>query len=208
MAGLIGKKIGMTQVFDKEGNVVPVTVVVAGPCVVIQKKSEEKDGYNALQIGFEEVKEKKVKHPLLGHFRKHSVKPHRVIKEFKWENTTSLKEGDIVGVDILEGYKYVDVEGISKGKGFQGIIKRWGFAGGPKSHGAKQWHRRAGSIGASSWPSRVFKGKKMPGRTGGNKITVKNLEIVEVQKEKNTLLLKGALPGFNGNYVFIKNLRK
>ena len=206
--GIIGKKLGMTQIFDGEKNAVPVTVIKAGPCVVVRKRTEEKDGYTAVQLGFEEVKNKKVSKPLLGYFRKHKITPRRILREFPWKDVDSIKEGDVVSVDIFEGYKFVDIEGNTKGKGFQGVVKRWGFAGGPASHGAKQWHRRTGSIGASSWPSRVFKGRKMPGRLGGKKVTVKNLEIVEVQKEKDLLLVKGAVPGFSGGYVFIKNPRK
>ncbi|NOZ63356.1 MAG: 50S ribosomal protein L3, partial [Caldiserica bacterium] len=139
---------------------------------------------------------------------KYKVSPQRILREFPWKDIESVKEGDVVSVEIFEGYKFVDIEGNTKGKGFQGVVKRWGFSGGPASHGAKQWHRRPGSIGASSWPSRVFKGRKMPGRLGGKKVTVKNLEIVEVQKEKDLLLVKGAVPGFSGGYVFIKNPRK
>jgi len=208
MVGLIGKKLGMTQIFGEEGRVIPVTVIKAGPCVVVQKKTEEKDGYSAVQLGFEEIKEKNVTKPLLGHFKKHGVKPQRILREFRWENLDEVKEGDVIKVDILEGYKYVDVEGISKGKGFQGVVKRWGFGGGPASHGTKQWHRRPGAIGAHSWPGRVWKGKKMPGRTGGERVTVKNLEIVEIRKDSNLLLVKGAVPGHNGSYVIIKNPKK
>jgi len=206
--GIIGKKLGMTQVFDKKRNVVPVTVIKAGPCVVVRKKTPERDGYTAVQLGFEEIKNKRVSRPLLGYFRKYKVKPQRILREFPWKDIDSVKEGDVVRVDILEGYRFVDIEGNTKGKGFQGVVKRWGFSGGPASHGAKQWHRRPGSIGASSWPSRVFKGTKMSGRTGGKKVTVKNLEIVEIQKEKDLLLVKGAVPGFPGGYVFIKNPKK
>jgi len=159
-------------------------------------------------LGFEEIKNKRVSRPLLGYFRKYKVKPQRILREFSWKDIDSVKEGDVIRVDILEGYRFVDIEGNTKGKGFQGVVKRWGFSGGPASHGAKHWHRRPGSIGASSWPSRVFKGTKMPGRTGGKKVTVKNLEIVEVQKEKDLLLVKGAVPGFPGGYVFIKNPKK
>ncbi len=198
----------MTQVFGEEGRVIPVTVIEAGPCFVVQKKTPEKDGYSAIQLGFEEIPEKKVNLPLKGHFRKHKVKPLRILKEFPWENPENLEEGARIGVDILEGYKFVDVEGTSKGRGFQGVVKRWGFGGGPASHGTKQWHRRPGAIGAHTWPARVWKGKKMPGRMGGEKVTVKNLEIVEIKKEKNLLLVKGAVPGYRGSIVFIKNPKK
>ncbi len=200
--------MGMTQVFSKEGIVIPVTIIKTGPCVVVQKKTKEKDGYNALQLGFEEVEEKKVNKPLLGHFKKAGVKPVKILHEFRWENVENYKEGDLITVDIIKGYKFVDVEGTSKGKGFAGVMKRWGFSGGPASHGAHGWHRRPGSIGASSWPSRVFKGKKMPGRKGGEKVTVKRLEIVEIDEEKGLLLVKGAVPGHRGSYVFIKNPQK
>ena len=210
MKAILGKKLGMTQIIDEE-KVTPVTVLKAGPCVVVQKKEKAKDGYAALQFGFEEVDEKKVNKPLLGHFKKHGVKPMRFLREIRVEDEkelSSYKVGDRISVDIFEKGDLADVTGVSKGKGFAGVMKRHGFAGGPDSHGSGQWHRRPGSIGASSYPGRVFKGKKMPGRMGGEKVTVKNLEVVGIDKEKNLLLIKGACPGKNGDLVIVKERKK
>lgn len=200
----------MTQVFE-EDRLIPVTVVKAGPCVVVQKKEREKDGYNALQLGFEEVEERKLTKPLLGHFSKKGVPPTRYLREVRIEDEktfVSYKVGDKVTVEVFEKGDLVNVTGISKGKGFAGVMKRYGFSGGPASHGAGQWHRRPGSIGASSDPSRVFKGKKMPGRMGGERVTVKNLEVVGVDREENILLLKGACPGKNGDLLIVRGERR
>jgi len=204
---ILGKKIGMTQLFDKDV-LIPVTVVVAGPCRVIQKKTEKKDGYNAIQLGFGEIKEDRITRPLSGHFKKNGAPPQRYLKEIITDDIDGIKIGEEIKVNIFEEGDLVDVSGISKGKGFMGVMKRYNFKGGPASHGAKQWHRRPGSIGASSDPSRVFKGKKMPGRMGGEKITVRNLRVVKTNEKGNFLLIKGALPGKNGDLLTIKRVTK
>lgn len=202
--GIIGKKIGMTQIFDEEGNVIPVTVIKAGPCTVIQKKTKEKDGYEALQLGL--VEEKPKKHPNKpeqGHFKKSGSPVLKVLREVKYQGPEELKEGDQILVDIFEVGEKVHVVGISKGKGFQGVVKRHGFAGGDAAHGS-MFHRAPGSIGASSFPSRVIKGMRMGGRMGGDRVTVRNLKVVQVDKENHLLLVKGAVPGANGGIVLIK----
>lgn len=202
--GIIGKKIGMTQIFDEEGNVIPVTVIKAGPCTVIQKKTKDRDGYEALQLGL--VEEKPKKHPNkpeLGHFKKSGSPVLRVLKEVKYKGPVDLKEGDQILVDIFEVGEKVHVVGISKGKGFQGVVKRHGFAGGDAAHGS-MFHRAPGSIGASSFPSRVIKGMRMGGRMGGDRVTVRNLKVVQIDKENHLLVVKGAVPGANGGIVLIK----
>jgi len=204
---ILGKKIGMTQLFDKD-MLVPVTVVEAGPCRVVQKKTEKKDGYNAIQLGFGEIKEDRITRPLLGHFKKKGVSPQRYLKEVRTGDIDQIKIGEEIKVDIFKEGDLVNISGISKGKGFAGVMKRHNFKGGPASHGAKQWHRRPGSIGASSDPSRVFKGKKMPGRMGWEKTTVRNLRVMKVDEKGNFLLIKGALPGKNGDLLTIKEVRK
>lgn len=200
---ILGKKIGMSQIYE-DNSLIPVTVVEAGPCIVVQRKVKEKDGYNAVQLGFEEVKETRVNKPKLGHFRKAKVSPRRYLKEFRVEDIGGLKVGDMIKVGVFKEGDLVDVAGVSKGKGFAGVVKRYGFKGGPASHGAKQWHRRPGSIGASSDPSRVFKGKKMPGRMGSEKVTARNLKLVKIDEKLNLLLIKGSLPGRKGGFVAIK----
>jgi len=209
MKAILGKKLGMTQVFEEE-RVVPVTVIKAGPCVVVQKKEEKKEGYNSLQLGFEEVEEKKLNLPQLGHFKKHKVTPRRYLYEVRVDKQTlvAYKPGDEIKVSIFKKGDLVKVTGISKGKGFAGVMKRHGFSGGPASHGSGQWHRRPGSIGASADPSRVFKGKKMPGRMGGEKITIRNLEIVDVDEEGDLLLIKGGVPGKTGGLVMIREEKR
>ncbi|TKJ45872.1 50S ribosomal protein L3 [Candidatus Aerophobetes bacterium Ae_b3b] len=203
MRVILGKKIGMSQIYE-DNSLIPVTVVEAGPCIVVQRKVKEKDGYNAVQLGFEEVKETRVNKPKLGHFRKAKVSPRRYLKEFRVEDIGGLKVGDMIKVGVFKEGDLVDVAGVSKGKGFAGVVKRYGFKGGPASHGAKQWHRRPGSIGASSDPSRVFKGKKMPGRMGSEKVTARNLKLVKIDEKLNLLLIKGSLPGRKGGFVAIK----
>ena len=203
MIGLIGKKIGMTQLFDKSGKVIPVTVIKAGPCPLVQKKTEERDSYKAIQLGFEDKKENRVNKPQRGHFAKAGVGPKRVLKEFRVDGFDGYEVGKEIKVDIFKEEDMVNITGISKGKGFAGVMKRWGFSGGPASHGTHKWHRRPGSIGSSADPSRVFKGKKMPGRMGGEWITCKNLKVVKVDLNQNLLLVKGAVSGHNGGYVFI-----
>ena len=203
--GLIGKKLGMTQVFKDDGTLVPVTVIQAGPNVVVQKKTEETDGYNALQLGFEDKKEFRTNKPLKGHFKRAGVSPKKHLVEFR-DFPEDLKEGDEITVDIFSEGELVDVTGTSKGKGFAGTIKRHNFARGPMSHGSKS-HRIPGSIGAAN-AARVFKGQKMAGRMGNERVTVQNLEIVKIDKEKNLILVKGAVPGVRNSIVYIKEAVK
>jgi len=202
--GLIGKKIGMTQTFDEKGNVSPVTVIKAGPCTVIQKKTREKDGYSALQLGLiEEKGRKKATKPLIGHYNKSGIPPVKILREFRFEEQKEVKEGDQFFVDIFQVGEQVHVVGTSKGKGFAGVMKRWGFHGGKASHGS-MFHRKPGSIGASAFPSRVIKGKKLPGHMGNRRVTVRNLKVIQADKENNLLVVKGAVPGARGGYLFIK----
>ena len=203
MPGLLGKKIGMTSVFSAEGKNVPCTVIEVGPCVVTQLKTVEKDGYEAVQVGFIDKKDKHTTKPEAGHFKKAGVTPKRHLAEFKFD--TEYKLGDTIAVDLFEGVEYVDVIGVSKGKGFQGVVKRHGFAGvGEATHGQHNRQRKPGSIGACSTPSRVFKGMRMGGQTGGDRITVQNLEVLKVIPENNLLLVKGSIPGAKGSYVIIE----
>ena len=204
--GIIGKKIGMTQIFDAEGKVVPVTVIQAGPCNVIQKKTAETDGYEAVQLGFGEVKEKHVNKALKGHFAKSGVSVKKVLKEFRLDEIT-LNVGDEVKADIFAEGECVDVTGISKGKGYAGTVKRWGTHRGPMTHGSG-YHRGPGSMGACSSPSRVFKGKRLAGHLGCEKVTVQNLDVVKVDMDRNLILVKGAIPGPKGGIVTIKNTVK
>lgn len=194
----------MTQIFDENGKVVPVTVVEAGPCVVVQKKTVETDGYDAIQVGFGELREKLVNKPRKGHFAKAGVSLRRTLKEFRLEDITSYNVGDEIKADVFEAGEKVDVSGVSKGKGFAGVIKRWNFNRGPMSHGSK-FHRAVGSMGASSDPSRTFKNKKMPGHMGSENTTVLNLQVVKVMSEKNIILIKGGIPGPNKGTVVIRN---
>lgn len=203
MKNILGKKIGMTQIFTEEGNVVPVTVVEAGPMMVVQKKEEGKDGYNAVQIGYKSVKEKKLNKPLKGHFNKADVSYFKHLKEFKVDNIDEYEIGQELKADLFEVGDKIDVSGVSKGKGFQGNIKRHNQGRGPETHGSK-YHRRPGSMGASADPSRVFKGKNLPGHMGHRKVTVQNLEVVKVDAEKNLLLVRGAIPGPKGGLLTIK----
>ena len=202
--GLIGKKIGMTQIFDEKGMVVPVTVIEAGPCVVSQVKTVETDGYNAVQLGFGEIKSNKVNKPMAGHFAKANVEAKKHLREFRVDDVQNVKVGDEVKVDTFEQGDKVDVQGISKGKGFQGVIKRHGQHRGPMGHGS-MYHRRPGSMGSTSTPGRVFKGKKLPGHMGVQKITIQNLEIIKVDMDKNVLLVKGSVPGPKGAILKIKS---
>ena len=200
MRGILGKKIGMTQIFAENGRAYPVTVVEAGPCCVVQVKTLEKDGYEAVKLGFEEVKEKKVNKPKAGVFRKAGLKPYRVLREFA---LSGLSVGDFLTVEQFGKGDKVSVSGISKGKGFQGVMKRHNFSGGPGSHGS-MFNRAPGSIGASSYPSRVWKNQKMPGHMGSERVTVKNLQIIDVRPQQNLLLILGAVPGAHGTVVEIK----
>ena len=204
---IIGKKVGMTQIFDEKGNVVPVTVIEAGPCNVVQIKTVETDGYNAIQLGYGDVKEYKVNKPERGHFKKADVKPQKHLREFRVSDVNSYKVGDVITADTFSEGDIVDVQGISKGKGFQGVIKRHGQHRGPMGHGS-MYHRRPGSMGATSTPGRVFKGKKLPGRMGSDKITIQNLRVVKVDLDKNVILVKGSVPGNKGSILKIKDAVK
>ena len=204
MPGLIGKKVGMTSVFSVEGKSIPCTVIECGPCVVTQVKTIEKDGYEALQLGFDEKKEKHTTKPLSGHFKKAGTTPKRKLVEFSGFETEH-KLGDVIDVTLFEGTAFVDVIGTSKGKGFQGVVKRHGFSGvGEATHGQDDRQRAPGSIGACSTPSRVFKGMRMAGRTGGDRVTVANLQVLKVIPENNLLLVKGSVPGTKGSFVIIE----
>ena len=200
---LIGKKIGMTQIFDEKGNVVPVTVVEAGPCTVVMKKTIENDGYEAVQLGFGDVKVQRVNKPMMGHFKKADVAPKKTLKEFKLEG--DLNVGDTLKADIFAAGDKVDVAGTSKGKGTAGAIKRWNFSRLKESHGTGPVARHAGSLGACSDPSRVYKGKKLAGHLGHERVTIQNLEVVKVDAENNLIAIKGAIPGPKGGIVVIKN---
>ena len=201
---LIGKKVGMTQIFDETGKVVPVTVIEAGPCVVAQVKTVESDGYNAVQLGFGDVKESKVNKPVKGHFTKSKLALKKHLREFRLDDVNSVKVGDELKADVFVKGDKVDIQGTSKGKGFQGVIKRHGQSRGPMGHGS-MYHRRPGSMGPTSTPGRVFKGKKLPGRMGNNTITIQNLEVVSVDLDKNVILVKGSVPGANGAILKIKS---
>ena len=201
--GIIGKKVGMTQLFDDKGNVVPVTVIEAGPCTVIQKKTVENDGYNAVQFGFKNVSGKNVTKPVKGHYDKAEVSPMRVLREFRFENTDSFSVKDIVKADVFAAGDRVDVVGTSKGKGFAGVIKRWNHHRLKMTHGVGPVHREVGSMGANSTPSRVMKGKKMAGHLGAERVTIQNLDVVSVDAENNLIALKGAIPGPKGGIVII-----
>ncbi len=200
MLGIFGKKLGMTQIYLEDGRACPVTVVEAGPCCVVQVKTLDNDGYEAVKIGFSEVKDKKVSKPVLGSFKKAGVKSYRLLRELP---TGGLKVGEFITVDKFIRGDRISVSGVSKGKGFQGVMKRHHFAGGPGSHGS-MFNRAPGSIGASSFPSRVWKNQKMPGHMGSARVTVKNLEIVEVKADQNILLIKGAVPGAIGSIIEIR----
>ena len=208
MPGLIGKKIGMTSVFDSNGKNVPCTVIEAGPCVVTQIRTEELDGYAAVQLAYDEKKEKHTSAPLKGHFKKANTTPKRKLAEFPNDFDKELHLGDTVSVtDILDPglIDWVDVSGISKGKGFQGVVKRYGFSGvGGQTHGQHNRLRAPGSLGASSWPSRVFKGKRLAGRMGGDKVKILNLRVIKIVPENNLLVIKGSVPGANGSYVIVE----
>ena len=206
--GLIGKKIGMTQIFDEKGNVIPVTVVEAGPCVITQKKTIENDGYEAVQVGFGDVKAQRVNKPMKGHFAKNDVAPKKVLKEFRLENTDAVNVGDILKADTFAAGDKVDVIGTSKGHGTAGSIKRWNFGRLRESHGTGPVARHAGSLGACSDPSRVYKGKKLAGHYGVDRTTVQNLTIAKVDVENNLIAVKGAIPGPKGGIVVIADAKK
>ena len=200
---LLGKKLGMTQIFDKDGKVIPVTVIEAGPCTVVQVKTKDADGYEAVQLGFGEVKAKKVTKPAAGHFKKANVEPKKHLRDFRLEEI-SYNVGDELKADVFTAGESVDITGTTKGKGFQGVIKRHGQSRGPMGHGS-MYHRRPGSMGPTSTPGRVFKGKKLPGHMGMVQVTIQNLEIVSVDLDKNVILVKGSVPGNKGAILKIKD---
>jgi large subunit ribosomal protein L3 len=201
--GLIGKKVGMTQIFDEQGKVIPVTVIEAGPCIVVQVKTTENDGYQAIQLGFGEVKEHKVIKPLKGHYTKVNLTPKKHLREFRVDSLENVKVGDELKADIFAAGDKLDIQGTSKGKGFQGVIKRHGQSRGPMGHGS-MYHRRPGSMGPTSTPGRVFKGKKLPGHMGNQTITIQNLEVIKVDLDKNVILVKGSVPGAKGAILKLK----
>ncbi len=201
--GIVGKKLGMTQLFDANGNVVPITVIEAGPCVISQKKTTENDGYEAIQVGFGDLKASKVNKPMKGHFSKGDVAPKKVLREFRFDDCSAYNVGDIIKADVFAEGDKVDVRGTSKGKGYAGVIKRWNFARLKESHGTGPVHRHGGSLGASSTPSRVMKGKKMAGHLGNERVTVQNLEVVKIDVENNIIAVKGAVPGPKGAIVVV-----
>ena len=205
---IIGKKVGMTQIFDESGKVIPVTVVEAGPCVVTQKKTTETDGYEAVQLGFEEIKESKLTKPEAGHLKKAGVEAKKHLKEFRLEDTSALNVGDVVKADTFAAGDWIDVTGISKGHGYQGVIKRHGAHRTDMTHGGGPVHRHAGSMGASSHQSRIFPGKIGAGQMGNEQVTIENLEIVKVDAELNMIVIRGAIPGPKGGLVYIRNTVK
>ena len=204
MKAILGKKVGMTQIFDENGVVIPVTVIEAGPCSVVQVKTVETDGYNAVQMGFGAIKDKKVNKPSKGHFAKAGVNAVKNLREFRLEDVSGVKAGDEIKVDSFVEGETVDIQGTTKGKGFQGVIKRHGQSRGPMGHGS-MYHRRPGSMGPTSTPGRVFKGKKLPGHMGMVQVTIQNLEIVSVDLDKNVILVKGSVPGNKGAILKIKD---
>lgn len=209
MKGIIGKKVGMTQVFGDDGQIIPVTLIEAGPCYITQKKTKENEGYNAIQLGYGEVqKKRRMNKPETGHLAKANTPLLKHLREFRVDNHDDFELGQEVKVDIFSIGNYVDVVGISKGKGFAGVVKRHGFKGGPKTHGQSDRHRAPGSIGAGTTPGRVFKGMRMPGRMGGDRVTVQNLEVVIIDPERNLLAVRGAIPGAKNGLVLIKEAKK
>ena len=200
---LIGKKVGMTQIFDENGRIVPVTAIEVGPCTVTQIKTVEQDGYTAVQLGYGDVKESKLNKPELGKFKKSNIAPKKYLKEVRLDSIEGIKVGDELKADVFAEGDKVDIQGTSKGKGFQGVIKRWGQSRGPMGHGS-MYHRRPGSMGPTSTPGRVFKGKKLPGHMGVDKVTIQNLEIVRVDLDKNAILVKGSVPGNKGSILKIR----
>ena len=205
--GLLGKKIGMTRLFTEDGRWIEVTVLETGPCTVVQRKTRDKDGYDAVQLGFGDVKEKRLKKPQRGHFEKAGVEPRKTLREVRVAEDSELKTGDELKVDLFSEGERVDVVGNSKGKGFAGVIKRHGFGGGPGGHGS-HFHRAPGSIGQSADPAKVYKNKRMPGQMGNRRVTAQNLEVVNVDADRNLLLVRGAVPGANGGVVMVRKAAK
>ena len=209
MTGLIGKKIGMSQLFDDTGNVIPVTVVETGPCVVVQKKDVARDGYNALQLGFGKQKNQRVNRPLRGHMAKAEKGSFRVLREFRVDDVSGYEVGqELTVTDLVQPGDLVDVTGTSKGRGFAGVMKRWDFGGFSRTHGTHEYFRHGGAIGNRSYPGKVFKGKRMAGHLGNERVSIQNLRVVEVRPEENLLLLKGAVPGANGGMVLVRRAVK
>jgi len=208
LRGIIGRKLGMTQVFTENGTVIPVTIIEAGPCAVVQIKTKEKEGYNALQLGFMEKKPQRVNRPLSRHFQKSGKGPFYILREFRVDEVGDYQLGQEITSEVFNVGDYVDVIGTSKGKGFTGVIKRHGFSGAPGSHGTHEYFRHGGSIGSSAFPSRTFKGKKMPGNSGNSRVTVQNLRIVGIKPDRNILLVRGAIPGSANSIVIIRYAKK
>ena len=206
--GLIGRKVGMTQIFTENGNVIPVTLIQAGPCVVAQKKTVEKDGYSAVQLGFSDIEERKLSKPAKGAFLKAGVSFKKYLAEFKLENAAEMNVGDVITADVFAEGEKVDVRGTTKGRGFSGVIKRWNQHRVRMTHGSGPVHRQPGSMGANSTPSRIFKNKKMPGQYGNENVTILNLAVVKIDAEKNLIAVKGAIPGARGGIVFIRSTVK
>lgn len=204
---LLGKKVGMTQVFNDQNQLVPVTVIEAGPCPVVQVKTQQSDGYNAIQIGFGKRKANRTTQPQAGHFKKHGVEATQHLREVRCADAPEQKSGDVLTVDGFEEGQKIDVIANTKGRGFQGVVKRYGFAGGPASHGS-MFHRRGGSYGMCQYPGEIYKGKEMPGHMGDKRRTVQNLEIVKIVKDKNLILVKGSVPGFEGTTVLVRDSKK
>lgn len=206
--GIIGKKIGMTQLFDEKGNVIPVTVINAGPCVVVAKKTKEKEGYDSVKLGFQDIEERKLNKPMKGMFAKAGVSYKKYLKEFRLEGTAEMNVGDVVTADTFEAGEKIDVTGLTKGRGYSGVIKRWGAHRLRMTHGTGPVHRQVGSMGANSSPSRVFKNKKMAGQYGNEKVTILNLEVVKIDADNNLIAVRGAVPGPRGGIVYIRNTVK
>src|SRR4030042_1514614 len=206
--GSIGRKLGMTQVFLEDGSVVPVTIVEAGPCTVIQKKTKERDGYNALQLSFLPKKSERVNKPLSGHFKKAGASSYYHLKEFRVENVEGFELGQEVSLNLFKPGDVVDVTGLSKGKGFTGVMKRHGFHGSPGSHGTHEYFRHGGSVGSATFPHHVFKGHRMPGHHGNQRVTIQNIKVVEVREDQNLILLRGSIPGSHNGWVLIRRATK
>lgn len=206
--GIIGKKLGMTQLFLEDGSVMPVTVVEAGPCAIVQKKTKEKDGYDALQLGFLAKNSKRVNKPLAGHFKKAGVGPYFYLKEFRLESVEGYDQGQEVNSSLFKPGDVVDVTGLSKGKGFAGVVKRHGFHGSPGSHGTHEYFRHGGSVGSATFPHHVFKGLRMPGHLGNQRVTLQNILVVDVKEDQNLILLRGGLPGSANGWVLIRSAVK
>ena len=206
--GIIGKKIGMTQLFDEKGNVIPVTVINAGPCVVVAKKTKEKEGYDSVKLGFQDIEERKLNKPMKGMFAKAGVSYKKYLKEFRLEGAAEMNVGDVVTADTFEAGEKIDVTGLTKGRGYSGVIKRWGAHRLRMTHGTGPVHRQVGSMGANSSPSRVFKNKKRAGQYGNEKVTILNLEVVKIDADNNLIAVRGAVPGPRGGIVYIRNTVK